>query len=410
MTRGILISSERVDITTVPGTMTESTSSEPRQDVAWLTTSALRWFFVTLALLAVCQGILNYVVNPLGAFGSHGYLRYDIRASEAFTKKRWLDSFLDRNAGTPITVALGSSRVMALGEDAAVDGSPYFNAGIPGGKGEDILAFSRYLIEYPNVEVGQVIISVDPAVFRSVDADAYGLRVEGIDGLESELDDRISRSARVRSTIASVLGTDWAISLQEQVVGREVTTRHFDRESGVRQDSYFETSRLKAAGSRERMLATHIDSVVNDAESIEWSEQRENDLREAVRILTDRGATVTLVLMPYNPALLSELQQIDNYRDHLTSTQALMTDLAQQYEGVVACDLSDPVGTALTDDALWWDGYHYTTQGAGIVAEQVRTCADQSAYARVQTAVTSASFFSDPGSALPTSGLDEAND
>lgn len=340
--------------------------------------SALRVFGASLAVLLLLQIAMNLLVNPIGTFGDRGILRGDLEWSSSNQKLETLRAFLARNNGTPVDISLGSSRVMALPGTANTTNSPYFNVGIPGAKSEDILAFSRYLADYPSIKLDEVIIAVDPGTVRDDSGGDYGLRTEGVYDLRSQISDRFGKLDRLRSYTASLLSVDWTFALAGKVLDGQRESRAFDRQTGVRGDNAFRGRLTAAGGNRDKLRTSHITGTIDANRSIKVDDRRIADLKEAVRILERTGARVMIVKMPYYPDLLTGLEAVPAYHKALDETNALIASIQQETPGVVLCDLTDANAIGLDSNDLWWDGYHYTAAGAEIIAQAIRSCGDNS--------------------------------
>lgn len=344
----------------------EIAQSRTRSEAA----GAVRVFLVVSALLIVVQCGLNLALNPAGRFREDGMLLRTIRASDTYRKLQAFDDFVAAHRGQPIGLVIGSSRVMMLSltSEESAQGVAYFNIGISGALGEDILALTRYALSRPDANIVDVVIGVDFTTLGEPDDPTYGTRLQGIYPLTSIMDDRLDTGPA--DMVKNLLTADWARTLVGNI--RPLPRTMFDA-SGTRLEEEYVQRVQRAHQSRAAYLQNHISLVLRSLPKDEHLDSRRvSDLREAVEQLIARGARVTFFMPPTHPELLQGLQESEVFNARMAETRAILADLDQS-DQVVVHDFTDPSLLGLTSDDYWWDGYHYSAQAAAIIANALRT-------------------------------------
>jgi hypothetical protein len=313
---------------------------------------------------------MNAALNPSGELREGGLLIESVLSSESHQKVVALDDFIARRAGAPMGVVLGSSRVMELSFGDSAAAIPYYNCGVSGAKAEDILAFTRFIFAHPDVHLAEAVIGVDPfALAVPDDSVAYGARLRGVYPLEQVMRDRVGFEERLRWRAAALLGRDWTTALRE--IGDPPVKQWFGR-SGLYPESNYVKRIGTSDSSRARYLANHIEMVTTHVPpSADPDPRRVEDITEAVRLLRERGARVTIFLPPTHPRLLGALRSDTNFRAQIAHDRATLRKLASG-TGATFVDLTDPATSGLSPDDFW-DGYHYTSAASALVIHALRT-------------------------------------
>lgn len=334
---------------------------------------AVRTFLAALIALLALHVSLNAALNSSGELRNDGLLISTVRASESHQKARALDAFIARRAEAPMGVVLGSSRVMELSLSDSAATIPFYNCGVSGGKAEDILAFARFILRHPRVRVAEAVIGVDPfALAVPNDPVDYGARLRGVHQLESVMHDRIRARRRWKWRASALLGRDWTTAVRE--IGDPPGPSWFDA-AGV----YPESNYVKRVGtspdSRARYLSGHISMVMGHLpDTPEPDPRRVWDVSETVRLLRAHGARVTIFLPPTHPRLLAALRNDPAFLTQIADDRTILQALAS-HTGATFVDLTDPARAGLAPSDFW-DGYHYTSAAATLVARSLGAAGD----------------------------------
>lgn len=334
---------------------------------------ALRTFLLALVVLLAANIAMNAALNPSGELRDGGLIIQSVLASESYQKVKALDGFIARRAGAPMGVVLGSSRVMELSLGDSTAPIPFYNCGVSGAKAEDILAFTRFIFSHPDVKLAEAVIGVDPfALAVPIPGDAteyYDVRLRGVHALERVMRDRIDPRERLEWRAAALLGRDWTTALRE--VGDPPPRQWFDS-SGVYPESNYVRRIGTSPEARERYLTNHIEMVMTHLPvSADPDPRRVEDITEAVRLLREHGARVTIFLPPTHPRLLAALVSDTIFRAQTAHDRTMLRELASG-SGATFVDLTDPATSGLTP-ADFWDGYHYTSAASALVIHALRS-------------------------------------
>lgn len=330
----------------------------------------MRTFLLTGMSLLCLNAFLNVALDADGQFRTSGLVIHRIQGGESYQKIQGLDSFLERNGDRPVGIVLGSSRVMMLDPGANEATIEFYNCGISGGKAEDILAFTRYLLDHRTTSLREAIIGVDPfALAVPNDPSDYGARLRGVYVLAVRMSDRLGLRRRVDWSLAALLGRDWTTALRE--LRDPQVPRLFNDRGLFPESNYVRRIGTDSAG-RRRYLAQHIRMVLEHLPQMPTPDpQRVRDLEEAVHRLRARGARVVLFLPPTHPTLLAALRSEPTYTTALAAVRAVLGRIAEQ-SGARFVDLTDPEVAGLGAEDFW-DGYHYTSAAAKKVAQRLRS-------------------------------------
>lgn len=337
-----------------------------------------RFFLAILIGTLVLQSCVNFALNPAGAFRESGMLLSSVRSTYSYQKLEALDEFLSRNEGKEITIALGSSRVILLpGPNGTANSSQFFNAAIDGGTGEDDLAMTRYILGHHNDSVTRVYIRIDTGTLGPLSDDSwYGVRLEGVYGLETEIEDRKSVAVRVRGAVQSLINSDWFTVLKEWRSPVTIPEPRFSVSNGVDIEERTYSHRVNGEITRARLLDDHVQLLLSAAPGTRLGEQRLSDFKEAVRLWEENGTEVVLVYMPHSQPLWTGYMGVPHMRDLIGQVDDIAGDLAKS-PNVIYCNFADPAVLGLENDHYWWDGWHYTADAAAIIFTGMESCATE---------------------------------
>jgi hypothetical protein len=247
----------------------------------------------------------------------------------------------------------------------------FFNAATSGGQPEDVLAFTRHILEQPDVRVSRVYINADP--FFLSENTTYAVRLDGVYVLGQQIPSNGPFLEDLEHITTSLLSNDWARATIQRLRYNRFSPVYFDYSTGIRNENTVFAPQLADAGSRKSLLTQHVDRVIETAPSTEISARRVEDLQTAVTLLANHGAEVVLIFMPHQPRLWSSLMEDPNYLERISHTREILTELAQTPR-VSFCDFADPAMLGLESDRYWWDGVHYTGDAAEAISEGTETC------------------------------------
>lgn len=327
---------------------------------------------IILTVLLVLQAIASFLVDPSATFRESGWVSEQVTQQWSYHKIKHLNAFLDRTRGQEISLVLGSSRVMIFGPDEQQEEiSTFYNAGIVGASAEDGLAFTKYILEQPDINVARVYINAD---FYYVIPDAdYGARIRGVYQLESQLPENISLTGKVENYTGALISDDWIKALFTDSGNTPRLLRQVDWNTGyLIEDQVFISDRFPTQKDRIEATGTKLPIYVHSAE---LDMHRVELFRETVNRWTANGTEVVLLHMPYYPAALERILRY-NMGDVLPEVDALDIDIAE-HPLVAYCNFIDSGMLGLGGDEYWWD-FGHSTRSAGIILwDDAQTCASE---------------------------------